>query len=111
METSANLGNEAISFFVSLWSRLVDFMPNLLAAIAILVLGWIFATVSAFAVRGLLKKTKLDNRVAAWVLGQKSGEKLPETERWAAAAVYWVILIFNLCIGSCFECSTVASCL
>jgi hypothetical protein len=96
METSANLGNEAISFFVSLWSRLVDFMPNLLAAIAILVLGWIFATVSAFAVRGLLKKTKLDNRVAAWALGQKSGEKLPQTERWAAAAVYWVILIFVL---------------
>jgi len=42
MDTSRNtIGDETISFFVSLWSRLIDFMPNLLAAIVILILGWI----------------------------------------------------------------------
>ncbi|MFS8878293.1 mechanosensitive ion channel [Synechococcus sp. H55.8] len=71
-------------------------MPNLLAAVAILVLGWIVATAVAFGVRGLLKRTQLDNRLAAWVLGQKPGEKLPQTERWVAAAVYWIILAFVL---------------
>lgn len=97
MDTSGNtIGDEAISFVVSLWSRLIDFMPNLLAAIAILILGWIVATAVAFGVRGLLKRTQLDNRLAAWVLGQKPGEKLPQTERWVAAAVYWVILAFVL---------------
>ncbi len=97
MDTSANtLGDEAVSFVVSLWSRLVDFMPNLLAAIAILILGWIVATAVAFGIRGLLKRTQLDNRLAAWVLGQRPGEKLPQTERWVAAAVYWVILAFVL---------------
>lgn len=45
MDISGNtIGDEAISFVVSLWSRLIDFMPNLLAAIAILILGWIVAT-------------------------------------------------------------------
>ncbi|MGY2726142.1 mechanosensitive ion channel [Thermostichus sp. OS-CIW-26] len=97
MDISGNtIGDEAISFVVSLWSRLIDFMPNLLAAIAILILGWIVATAVAFGVRGLLKRTQLDNRLAAWVLGQKPGEKLPQTERWVAAAVYWVILAFVL---------------
>ncbi len=97
MDTSANtLGDEAVSFFVSIWSRLIDFMPNLLAAIAILILGWIVATAVAFGIKGLLKRTQLDNRLAAWVLGQKPGEKLPQTERWVAAAVYWVILAFVL---------------
>lgn len=97
MDISGNtIGNEAISFVVSLWSRLIDFMPNLLAAIVILILGWIVATAVAFGVRGLLKRTQLDNRLAAWVLGQKPGEKLPQTERWVAAAVYWVILAFVL---------------
>ncbi len=97
MDTPVNtLGDEAVSFFVNLWSRLIDFMPNLLAAIAILILGWIVATAVAFGVRGLLKRTQLDNRLAAWIMGQKPDEKLPQTERWVAAAVYWIILAFVL---------------
>ncbi len=104
MDTPVNtLGDEAVSFFVNLWSRLIDFMPNLLdfmpnllAAIAILILGWIVATAVAFGVRGLLKRTQLDNRLAAWIMGQKPDEKLPQIERWVAAAVYWIILAFVL---------------
>ena len=97
MDTSRNtIGDETISFFVSLWSRLIDFMPNLLAAIAILVLGWIVARVVAFGVRGLLKRTQLDNRLATWIMGQRPGERPPQTERWVAAAVYWIILAFVL---------------
>jgi len=52
-------------------------MPNLLAAIIILILGWIVATVVAFSVRGLLKRTQLDNRLAAWIMGQRPGERPP----------------------------------
>ena len=97
METPANdLRNEAVSFVVNLRARVIDFMPNLLAAIVILVLGWIVATVVAFSVRGLLKRTQLDNRLAAWIMGQRPGERPPQTERWVAAAVYWIILAFVL---------------
>ncbi|MFS8867593.1 mechanosensitive ion channel [Synechococcus sp. H65.1] len=97
MDTSINtLQDEAVSFVVNLWGRVIAFMPNLLAAIAILVLGWLVATAVAFGVRGLLRRTQLDNRLAAWVLGQKPGEKLPQTERWVAAAVYWIIMAFVL---------------
>jgi len=71
-------------------------MPNLLAAIGILILGWIVATAVAFGVRGLLKRTQLDNRLAAWIMGQRPGERPPQTERWVAAAVYWIILAFVL---------------
>jgi hypothetical protein len=95
METPANdLRNEAVSFVVNLRARVIDFMPNLLAAIVILVLGWIVARVVAFGVRGLLKRTQLDNRLATWTMGQRPGERPPQTERWVAAAVYWIILAF-----------------
>jgi hypothetical protein len=95
METPANdLRNEAVSFVVNLRARVIDFMPNLLAAIVILVLGWIVARVVAFGVRGLLKRTQLDNRLATWIMGQRPGERPPQTERWVAAAVYWIILAF-----------------
>ena len=97
MDTSINtLQDEAVSFVANLWARVIGFMPNLLAAIAILILGWIVATVVAFGVRGLLKRTQLDNRLAAWIMGQRPGEKPPQTERWVAAAVYWIILAFVL---------------
>ncbi len=97
METPANdLRNEAVSFVVNLRDRVSDFMPNLLAALAILVLGWIVATVVAFGVRGLLKRTQLDNRLATWIMGQRPGERPPQTELWVAAAVYWIILAFVL---------------
>lgn len=97
METPANdLRNEAVSFVVNLWARVIDFVPNLLAALAILVLGWIVARVVAFGVRGLLKRTQLDNRLATWIMGQRPGERPPQTERWVAAAVYWIILAFVL---------------
>ncbi|MFS8775078.1 mechanosensitive ion channel [Synechococcus sp. W65.1] len=97
METPANdLRNEAVSFVVNLRARVIDFMPNLLAAIVILVLGWIVATVVAFGVRGLLKRTQLDSRLATWIMGQRPGERPPQTERWVAAAVYWIILAFVL---------------
>ncbi|MFS8810459.1 mechanosensitive ion channel [Synechococcus sp. R65.1] len=95
METPANdLRNEAVSFVVNLRARVIDFMPNLLAAIVILVLGWIVARVVAFGVRGLLKRRQLDNRLATWIMGQRPGERPPQTERWVAAAVYWIILAF-----------------
>lgn len=97
METPANdLRNEAVSLVVNLRDRVSDFMPNLLAAIAILVLGLIVATVVAFGVRGLLKRTQLDNRLATWIMGQRPGERPPQTELWVAAAVYWIILAFVL---------------
>jgi hypothetical protein len=97
METPANdLRNEAVSLVVNLRARVIDFMPNLLAAIAILVLGLIVATVVAFGVRGLLKRTQLDNRLATWIMGQRPGERPPQTELWVAAAVYWIILAFVL---------------
>jgi hypothetical protein len=97
METPANdLRNEAVSFVVNLRARVIDFVPNLLAAIVILVLGWIVARVVAFGVRGLLKRTQLGNRLATWIMGQRPGERPPQTERWVAAAVYWIILAFVL---------------
>ena len=88
METPANdLRNEAVSFVVNLRARVIDFVPNLLAALVILVLGWIVATAVAFGVRGLLKRTQLGNRLATWIMGQRPGERPPQTERWVAAAV------------------------
>ena len=90
-----NLGNLLNEASANLGSELGPFLLNLLGAIAILVVGWIVATFAAGLVRGLLKRTTFDNRLAEMVFGQDSAQKLP-IEQWVAAAVYWVIMIFTL---------------
>jgi hypothetical protein len=83
-------------FFSSMWSSFGSFLPSLIYAIVILIVGWIVATIAASIVKGLLKKTDIDNKLARWVTGQPEGSPSPPIEKWTAAAVYWLILIFTL---------------
>lgn len=82
-------------FTEELGGQLGNFVPSLIWAIVILLVGWIVATVAAFGVKNLLKRTEIDNRIASWVTGQEGNLDLP-TEQWSATIVYWVILIFAL---------------
>ncbi len=69
-------------------------LPNLVGAIAILILGWILAVVISAAVRSLLKRTDIDNRIAAAVTGQNTTNI--NTEKLASTIVFWVILIIAI---------------
>ncbi|MGF1499275.1 MAG: mechanosensitive ion channel [Elainellaceae cyanobacterium] len=76
--------------------RFGTFIPNLLGAIAILIIGWLLATIAASLVKGLLNRTSIDNRIANWLTGQSGEGTSPPVEQWTAAAVYWIILLFTL---------------
>ena len=66
------------------------FIPNLLGALGILVVGWVVAVLARSIVRGALKRTAFDNRIAEWATG---GEAVA-VERHAGTAVFWVIMLF-----------------
>lgn len=81
-------------FLETLGSQLGGFLPSLMGAIAILVVGWIIATAIAAATRGLLSRTDIDDRIAGWVMGDRpDGAKLP-TEKWVSTAIYWIVMAF-----------------
>lgn len=65
-------------------------------AVAILVIGTIAAWIISAAIGGLLKKTKIDNKIAGWVTGSGDGQKLPPVENWISTIVFWLIMIFVL---------------
>src|SRR5690606_41337871 len=46
------------------------FLPRLLGALAILVIGWLVALVAASLTRSVLHRTSFDNRLATWVAGE-----------------------------------------
>lgn len=66
---------------------------NLLKAIGIFILGLIIASIVRSLIKGLLNKTDIDNRIAAWLTGQRGGESIP-VENWIANLFYWLIILF-----------------
>ncbi|MEE8075268.1 MAG: hypothetical protein V3T60_06580, partial [Candidatus Binatia bacterium] len=51
-----------------------DYLPNLIGALAILVVGWLVALVIAAVVRGGLRRTSLDKRLARWIAGEEGAK-------------------------------------
>jgi len=74
----------------------VPLVKDLVTAIAILIVGWIIAAIVAKIVRGILKRTEIDNRLAAWVTGQKSGTSSLPVEKWVSQAIFWIIILFTI---------------
>ncbi len=85
-----------ITFLQDIALEVGSYLPNLMGALAILIFGWLFASIMAFGVRKLLHQTDLDNRLGQWLLSQEDQEIRLPTEQWIATAVYWTILLFVL---------------
>jgi len=81
-----------------IWNSLVEnvsaYVPNLLAALAVLVLGWILALLIAALVKSLLGRTSVDNRLAGLLAGERS--KPVEVEKWASRAVFYFVMLLVL---------------
>jgi hypothetical protein len=91
------VGENAVSsgvagFFAGLGINAGPLIVNLVGAIAILILGWIIATILASVVRGLLNRTSIDERIVSWTTGRQ-GEAAPNVEKWAATIVFWIVMI------------------
>ena len=71
-------------------------LENLLWAVGILLVGLIVSAVVSSVIGGLLKKTTIDNRLAAWITGRPEAAGSPQVEKWISTAVFWIIFIFFL---------------
>ncbi len=71
------------------------YIPNALAALAVLVIGWIVALIIAALVRGGLRKMGLDQRVSESVSPDRDGAR-PELSRRIGKGVFYLIMLFVL---------------
>jgi len=74
---------------------LVAYVPKLLAALAILVLGWLAARILGAMFSAALRRTHLDNRLAQWMAGDGSAKAMP-VENWVGKAVFYLLMVFVL---------------
>ena len=72
------------------------FVPQLLGAIAILLIGLIIASIAKAVTKGLLNRTNVDNKLAEWVTGRQGGEDAIQIEDWISGAVFWIIIVFTV---------------
>jgi len=70
---------------------LAGYLPQLIGALAILVLGWLVARIVAAIVRSALRRTNLDNRLAQWLMGESVA-----VEDGVARGVFYLIMVFVL---------------
>ena len=71
------------------------YVPKLLGALAILILGWIIARIGGALCRAALHRTGLDNQLARWVAGNESARAIP-IEDWVGKTVFYLLMIFVL---------------
>jgi hypothetical protein len=82
--------------FLEQMAQLVGgYIPNLIAALAILIIGWLVALIISAIVRGVLRRTTLDDRLARWIMGEEAVRGI-EVERQIGRGVYYLIMLFVL---------------
>lgn len=88
-------GNAVLNPLQDIWARFLFFLPSLVGAIVILVVGWIVAAGLDRLVTQVLKQFKLDqalNRVGTKTIFEKSGLDM-EVSEFVGALVRWTILL------------------
>ncbi|HEX8098139.1 MAG TPA: mechanosensitive ion channel, partial [Pyrinomonadaceae bacterium] len=71
------------------------YLPSLLGAIAILLIGWVVALVVSNLARKALRRTNLGARMSRFI-GGEAGPPSAAAEKWIGNGVFYLILIFVL---------------
>lgn len=84
------------AFWDQITSLLGGYIPSLVGALLILIIGWIVASIVAAGVGSALKRTKLDNRLAKALAGGGETTTPINTEKLVSRVVYYLLMLFVL---------------
>lgn len=85
------------TYLSQLLATLLAFLPSLLAALAILVIGVLAAFILSSLVSSLLHRVRLDQRIANLMTGNETpSQPRISAETWISRGVFWLILLFTL---------------
>lgn len=77
------------------WTRLSEYLPNLIGAILILIAGWLFALALAAVVRRILRGTALGKNLVKWMAGEEGGKEI-NIEKTGSKIVFYFVLVLVL---------------
>lgn len=88
--------NTSVNYAQGILQNLVAFIPNLLAAVLILLVGLIIASIVKAIIKGILNRTSIDNRIAASIMGRSDRVDLPKVEDLIGSIGYWIVILFTV---------------
>ncbi len=83
------------SVLAQLTSSTELYLPRLLGAVVILIIGWIIALIAGAVVRGILRRTGLDEKLAGWLFGERRASQM-DLARSTGKAVFYLVMLFVL---------------
>ena len=81
-------------FFQQFWTNVVTYLPSALAAIGILIGGWILALILASLVRGGLRRTHLDERIGKLLMGERAEGERVDIAGWSSRVIFYLLMLF-----------------
>ena len=85
----------SVNYAEGIVQKLIAFIPNLLTAVAILLIGLIIAFVAKALIKGILNRTSIDNRIAASIMGHSDRGDLPKVEELIGSIGFWTVILFT----------------
>ncbi|MDX1520662.1 MAG: mechanosensitive ion channel, partial [Anaerolineae bacterium] len=82
-------------FVTQLWQTLGAYVPNLIGALGILIIGWLAALAISWAIKQLLERTSVDDRIAA-SLGLGKGQSDVDIETLVSKTIYYLLMVIVL---------------
>jgi hypothetical protein len=81
-------------FFQKFIQTIGAYVPNLLGALAILIIGWIASLIIAAISRNIIHRTSLGKKLAVW-LSTKDEKPIP-VERYISKTIFYILMLFVL---------------
>jgi len=83
--------------FQDLFQRLTGYVPQMLAALLVFVVGWLLALIISRIVRAILHRAQVDHRISEWVQGDDTARsEIPHVEQVVGAVVFWILMLLVL---------------
>lgn len=84
-------------FLVHITETIGTYIPNLLAALLVLVVGWLIALIISAITRSVIKKTSARAKLSSWISDDKAAEGV-NVEQYISKGVFYLLMIFVLAV-------------
>lgn len=86
------------TMFANSVEQIVAYLPTVLAAIAVLVLGWVLAAILGAIARGIARRTGLSRQLRSWFDSEQPAvqERSPDVDRAIGKGVFYLAMVFVL---------------
>lgn len=82
-----------MAFMDPIFHTLGLYSPNLVGAIAVLIVGWLIVLIVSSIIGKALQRTGLDEKIARKVVGDEKAQSM-QPHRWISKIIYYLLLLF-----------------